>query len=36
MNQHYSGRGIPLLRSLCKSLTYHGNGNSVEAVYVWS
>ena len=35
-NQHYSGRGIPLLRSLCKSLTYRGNGNSVEAVYVWS
>lgn len=35
-NQQYSGRGIPLLRSLCKSLTYYGNGNSVEAVYVWS
>ncbi|MBF0205217.1 MAG: SpoIIE family protein phosphatase [Desulfamplus sp.] len=31
----FSGRGIILLRSLCESLTYKGNGNSVEAVYVW-
>ena len=30
------GRGIPLLRSLCKELVYHGRGNRVEAVYVWS
>jgi two-component system, HptB-dependent secretion and biofilm response regulator len=32
----YSGRGIPLVRASCESLTYHGNGNTAEAVYVWS
>lgn len=31
----YSGRGIPLLRQLCSSLKYLGNGNQVEAVYQW-
>ena len=30
------GRGIPLLRSLCKELVYQGRGNRVEGVYVWS
>lgn len=35
-NDTHSGRGIPLLRSLCDTLTYRGNGNSVEAVYTWS
>ncbi|MBF0467546.1 MAG: SpoIIE family protein phosphatase [Desulfamplus sp.] len=30
-----SGRGIIILRSICETLTYKGNGNSVEAVYVW-
>ena len=30
-----SGRGIPLVRSLCQELTYHGAGNHVQAVYVW-
>jgi len=30
----YSGRGIPLVRACCESLTYHGNGNTVKAVYV--
>ena len=30
----YSGRGIPLVRAFCESLTYHGNGNTVQAVYV--
>ena len=34
--ERYSGRGIPLVRAFCESLTYHGNGNTVEAVYVWS
>jgi anti-sigma regulatory factor (Ser/Thr protein kinase) len=34
-NTTYSGRGIPLLRSLCDEITYHGAGNDVEAVYVW-
>ena len=34
-NQAPSGRGIPLVRRLCATLTYHGNGNRVEAVYVW-
>jgi len=35
-NKGYSGRGIPMVRALCKELTYHGVGNCVEAVYVWS
>lgn len=34
-NTAYSGRGIPLVRALCKTLTYHDRGNCVEAVYVW-
>lgn len=32
----YFGRGILLVRSLCASVSYQGNGNCVEAVYVWS
>jgi anti-sigma regulatory factor (Ser/Thr protein kinase) len=35
-NTTLSGRGIPLVRALCKALTYHGAGNCAEAVYVWS
>ncbi len=35
-NEGYSGRGIPMVRTLCKELTYYGVGNCVEAVYVWS
>ncbi|WP_447983465.1 ATP-binding SpoIIE family protein phosphatase [Nitrospira sp. Nam74] len=35
-NQGHSGRGIALVRALCDTLTYQGNGNTVEAVYVWS
>src|SRR5712691_12253430 len=35
-NNVYSGRGIPMVRALCKELTYSGVGNCVEAVYVWS
>lgn len=31
----FSGGGILILRSLCDKLTYSGNGNKVEAVYVW-
>jgi serine phosphatase RsbU (regulator of sigma subunit)/anti-sigma regulatory factor (Ser/Thr protein kinase) len=32
----YHGRGVPLLRKLCRSLTYRGRGNEVEAVFAWS
>lgn len=28
-------RGIPLVRSLCRDLLYHGKGNVAEAVIVW-
>ena len=31
----YSGRGIPLLNSICRSLKYKGKGNIVEAVIHW-
>ncbi len=31
----FSGRGIPLLRNLCDSVEYLGDGNLVEAVYTW-
>jgi CheY-like chemotaxis protein/anti-sigma regulatory factor (Ser/Thr protein kinase) len=34
--QGYFGRGISLVRSFCESLSYQGNGNCVEAVYVWN
>lgn len=30
-----SGRGISLIKSLCESLTYFGNGNIAEAIYSW-
>jgi CheY-like chemotaxis protein len=30
-----SGRGIPLLKRLCESLVYEGNGNIAQAVYRW-
>jgi PAS domain S-box-containing protein len=29
------GRGIQLVRSMCKALTYNKKGNCAEAVYVW-
>lgn len=35
INLAYSGRGIPLIYSLCDSLTYHGNGNKVEVRLSW-
>jgi len=34
-NEGYSGRGIALIRSLCKSVTYCDNGNQVDVVYEW-
>ncbi|HEY7494574.1 MAG TPA: fused response regulator/phosphatase [Candidatus Tectomicrobia bacterium] len=34
-NTTRSGRGLPLVRSLCQELVYHGTGNCVEAIYVW-
>lgn len=29
------GRGLPLLRELCDSLTFSGKGNSVKAIFSW-
>jgi len=34
-NTAHSGRGIPLVRTLCQEFRYHGRGNHVEAVYTW-
>jgi len=34
-DNRYSGRGIPLLERICKSLEYKGKGNRVEAVIHW-
>jgi two-component system, HptB-dependent secretion and biofilm response regulator len=34
-SEGYSGRGIPLIRNICKSLQYKGNGNIVEALLSW-
>lgn len=34
-NSTCHGRGIQLVRSLCKSLVYNKKGNGVEAVYAW-
>ena len=34
-NTRTSGRGMGLVRSLCKSLTYDQCGNHVRAVYAW-
>ncbi len=31
----YSGRGIPLIRTMCHSLRYLGSGNEVEVVFTW-
>lgn len=33
-NRTVAGRGIPLLRSLCQEVTFHGVGNCVEAVFI--
>lgn len=32
----YHGRGLKLLRKLCRSVTYRGRGNEVEVVFAWS
>lgn len=32
---HFAGRGLPLLKGLCESLTVYPPGNRVEAVYGW-
>jgi len=34
-NLGHAGRGIPLLRSLCDEVSYHGNGNTVTVVFRW-
>lgn len=34
--EEYSGRGIPLLRSLCHSLSYSEKGNQVEVTFHWN
>lgn len=34
-NTGHSGRGVPLVTTLCDSVRYSGCGNIVEAVYVW-
>ena len=31
----FSGRGIPLLRKLCRSVQYFGSGNCVHVEYEW-
>ena len=35
-NDGYFGYGIPLVRSLCRSLRYPGKGNRAEVCYEWS
>jgi len=34
-NVQYCGRGIPLISTLCRSVTYQGVGNKVEVVFEW-
>lgn len=34
-DNHYAGRGLALVDSLCTSLSFFGNGNEVTAVYRW-
>ena len=34
-NEKLYGRGLALVKKLCRSLDYSGNGNRVEAVYEW-
>lgn len=34
-NVTVSGRGIPLIRSLCRQVSFHGKGNCMEALFVW-
>lgn len=34
-NETYSGRGIPLIQTMCESLEYSGVGNAVKVTYLW-
>jgi len=34
-NTQPGGRGLAMLRSLCKEVIFHGGGNHVEAIYEW-
>lgn len=34
-NEGFCGRGVKLVETLCSSLTYHGRGNRVTAVFDW-
>lgn len=34
-NLGFSGRGLKMLETLCRSLAYHGRGNRVTAVFDW-
>lgn len=34
-NRSFSGRGLPLVESLCESLHFEGCGNRVTAIYAW-
>jgi hypothetical protein len=34
-NSGFNGRGLNLVETLCSSLTYHGKGNRVTAVFDW-
>ena len=34
-HEDYSGRGLHLVDSICQSVTYHGDGNIVQAVFDW-
>ena len=31
----YSGRGIPLINTMCRSVRYLGKGNEVEVIFDW-
>lgn len=35
-NASFAGRGIPMLESLCSSVTYQGKGNRVTVVFDWA
>ena len=36
ISKGYSGRGIPLIKSICESIKYSGNGNTVEVILRWN
>ena len=35
-NLAHHGRGLGLVRSICRSVTYSGNGNTVDVEFVWN